>query len=226
MITLAALFRAFAAVLADALAPPSCAACDAPLRRRAVLCAACSAAVEPAGPAQTGEVVAFGSYGGPLALALRRLKYGDRPDLAGPLGDLLRRAARDAGLRADLVIPVPLHPARLAERGYNQAALLGGAAARELGAPLSPRAMRRTRHTPQQARLDRARRLENVAGAFEVRAPARVRGRRVVLVDDVTTTGATLAACAEALRGAGAASVTALVVARAERGEEEDSGER
>jgi ComF family protein len=167
--------------------------------------------------------VAFALYGGPVAVALRRLKYGDRPDLAGPLGHLLRRAARDARLCADLVVPVPLHPARLAERGYNQAALLGAAAASELGAPLAATALRRTRHTPQQARLDRARRLENVARAFQVRDPGRVRGRRVVLVDDVTTTGATLAACAEALRAAGAASVQALVVARVEQGAEDDA---
>jgi ComF family protein len=184
-----------------------------------VLCASCSASVElaPRGSKQAGEVVAFGLYGGPLASALRRLKYEDRPDLAGPLGHLLRHAARDAGIRADLVVPVPLHPARLAERGYNQAALLGVAAARELGVPLAPGALRRTRHTPQQAHLDRGHRLHNVAGAFQVGAPARVRGQRVVLVDDVTTTGATLAACAEALGAAGVTSVTALVVARAER---------
>ncbi len=113
-------------------------------------------------------------------------------------------------------MPVPLHPARLAERGYNQAALLGAAAARELGAPLQPRALLRTRNTSQQARLPRAGRLENVAGAFRVRAPALVRGRRIVLVDDVATTGATLAACVAALRESGAVSVTPLVVARAD----------
>jgi ComF family protein len=221
MITLAALTRALAAGLADVLAPPACAACDASLSglpgaRRAVLC--------PDLDASRGRapLVAFALFGGPLAAALRRLKYEDRPDLAGPLGHLLRRAARDAGLGADLVVPVPLHPVRLAERGYNQAALLGAATARELGAPLAARALVRTRHTAAQARLDRARRQGNVAGAFRARAPEQVRGKRVVLVDDVATTGATLAACAAALRGAGAASVSALVVARAEGGEPSD----
>ncbi len=216
MITLDPLVSALGAWLADTLSPPSCAACDARVPRRAVLCAACAGAVLRAGP---GPVVAFALFGGPVAEALRRLKYGDRPDLARPLGHLLRRAAREARLRANLVVPVPLHPARLAERGYNQAALLASAVARELGAPLAARALERTRDTPQQARLDRARRLENVAGAFVGRA--RLHGQNVVLVDDVATTGATLDACGAALRAAGALSVTALCVARAERGADE-----
>lgn len=224
MSTLETLSRALFATLADTLAPPACAACDLRIGRRSVFCVTCAAAVAPAQTlgAPSGSVVAYALYGGPIATALRRLKYGDRSDLARPLGHLLRRAAREAGLRADLVVPVPLHPVRLAERGYNQAALLGAAAARELGAPIEPRALVRTRHTSQQARLPRARRLENVAGAFRVRVPARVMGRRVVLVDDVATTGATLAACVAALREGGAVAVTALVVARAERGGEED----
>jgi ComF family protein len=218
MITLPALLGALGNALADVLAPPTCAACDQRLERRAVLCPACAGGVVVA---PKGPVTAFGVYGGPLGEALRRLKYEGRPDLATPLGDLLRRAARTGRLRADLVVPVPLHPARLAERGYNQAALLAAAVARELGTPLEPRALRRIRHTPQQARLDRAARLSNVAGAFVPGARGeRVRGRRVVLVDDVATTGATLGACSDALRDAGASSVTSLVVARAERGED------
>jgi ComF family protein len=217
MITFAALAAALASTLADTIAPPACCACDLRLPRRAVLCASCAAAVLPAPP---GPVLAFALFGGPVAAALRRLKYGDRPDIAGPLGHLLRHAARAARIRADVVVPVPLHPARLAERGYNQAALLGASAARQLGVPLEARALRRTRATEQQARLDRASRRDNVAGAFVVRALDRVRGRRVVLVDDVATTGATLDACTGALREAGAATVTSLVVARAERGEE------
>jgi ComF family protein len=225
MSTTIALLHALGIWLADLLAPPACAACDARLRRRAVFCASCAAAVLPAAPrpAEAGAppLLAFGLFGGALAEAIRRLKYGDRPDLAGPLGHLARQAARAGGVEADLVVPVPLHPARLAARGYNQAALLGGAVAAELSLPLAARALARTRATPPQARLARAARLGNVAGAFRVRRPGAVRGRRVLLVDDVSTTGATLAACAEALRAAGAAEVTALVLARTDRGDDE-----
>jgi ComF family protein len=221
------LARAVAAWLVDALAPPACAACDERLARRAVFCAPCAHAVVPA-PVHRAPgglpIVAFALFGGPVARALRRFKYAGRGDLAGPLGELARRAVRAAGLVADLVVPVPLHPARLAERGYNQAALLAAAVARELGAPLASRGLGRTRNTAHQARLDRASRLTNVDGAFQVRAAARVKGRRVVLVDDVATTGATLSACRDALLAAGALSVTALVVARTEVGAGDEEG--
>jgi ComF family protein len=217
--TLSTFLRALVSFLLDLLAPATCAACEARLRRRAVLCAACASAVEPADPLPASgavpAIVAFAMFGGPIAEALRKLKYADRADLARPLGELGRRAAREEGLSADLVIPVPLHPARLAERGYNQAALLAAEIAREVRAPLHARALVRLRHTPQQARLDRAARLANVEGAFRARSPSRVRGRRVLLVDDVCTTGATLAACAEALVAAGAIEVRAIVIARA-----------
>jgi ComF family protein len=213
---LGAVGRAVLLPLVDLLAPPLCAACDARLRGRAVFCAACVPSVVPALPFVSGGVAAFALYGGAVAEALRRLKYGGRAELARPLGHLARRAARAASLHADAVVPVPLHPARLAERGYNQAALLAIEVARELEAPLWPRGLGRVRATAQQARLDRAARRDNVAGAFEARSARRIEGRRVLLVDDVCTTGATLAACAEALRAAGAAEVTALVVARAE----------
>ncbi|APR83080.1 Competence protein F [Minicystis rosea] len=226
MTTVIVLLRALVSWLADVLAPPVCAACDARLPQRAVFCGACAHAVVLAEeqPALDGAppLIAFALFGGAVADALRRLKYSGRSDLGVPLGHLVRRAARSAGIEADVVIPVPLHPARLAERGYNQAALLGAEVANELAVPLFPLALARTRHTPQQARLDRASRLGNVTGAFRVRMPAQVRGRRVLLVDDVSTTGATLAACAAALREAGAAAVTSLVVARTAQADDGD----
>jgi ComF family protein len=208
-----ALLRMVLAAVKGALGPPTCAACDARVRTRVVFCRACSATLEP--PPRLDDLVAFGAFTGALAIALRRLKYQDRPELAAPLGHLVRLAVRRAKLTADLVVPVPLHPRRLVERGYNQAALLAAGAAVELAAPLAPRALVRVRHTPQQALLDREARLGNVRAAFRVRCPAAIRGRRVVLVDDVATTGSTLTACTEALLAAGAASVTAIVVARA-----------
>ena len=114
----------------------------------------------------------------------------------------------------DVVVPVPLHPRRLAERGYNQAALLAAPVARRLGVPFAPCALARVRDTPQQVVMDRASRLLNVAGAFAVRDRTFVAGGRVLLIDDVRTTGATLDGCARALHEVGARAILALVLAR------------
>jgi ComF family protein len=205
-------------LFASLLAPPRCAACDAAVVRAAAFCSPCAAQVEPAGTQDPTRLAAF-VYGGPIAETIVRLKYGARPDLARPLGDLLYRAAMPHVdvLRGALVVPVPLHPSRLAERGYNQSALVGGRLARHMGAPFDAMALARVRDTTQQAKLDRAARLANVDGSIRVRHAGRVQGRTVLLVDDVSTTGATLAACADALLGAGADEVRTAVVARAER---------
>jgi ComF family protein len=211
------LVRALASLLTQAVSPPACAACDALLDRRVAFCKACVATVTRARGHGTSGATAFAAYGGAVAIALRRFKYEDRPDLAAPLGSLAQRAAqRLPRSRIDVVVPVPLHPRRLAERGYNQAALLAQPVARDLGATLVARALRRSRNTPQQARLERDERLSNVAGAFEVADAAGVRGRRVLLVDDIATSGATLDACRRALLDGGARDVSALVVASAE----------
>lgn len=209
--------RTLLLALADALSPPSCAACDARLAGRSVFCAACAHSVERVENAGD-RPVAFGAFGGALATALKRFKYGQRPDLGGPLGHLARLAARARGLAGDLIVPVPLHPRRLAERGYNQASLLAAEVAVELAAPLVVSALVRVRNTSQQALLDREARLDNMAHAFEAPKPPMLKGRHVIVVDDVVTTGATLAACRSALLDAGAASVTAVVVARAQGG--------
>lgn len=217
--------RTLAELAGHALSPTGCASCDAPIPFNHVFCAECARSIVPdpgreaqrsPGSAGFGGAVAFCLFGGAAAAALRRLKYEERPDLARPLGHLLRRAARDADLRADVVVPVPLHPKRLADRGFNQAALLAAEVADELKAPLVTRALARGLDTTQQAKLDRAGRLTNLAGAFSARGAEKVRGRRVVLVDDVVTTGATLTACAEVLLETGAESVAGLVVARSE----------
>ncbi len=209
------LARALGSLLASALSPPACAACDGPLAERSVFCPTCAGTVLRSWRGEPGSAVAFAVFGGAVAAALKRFKYEERPDLGGPLGDLLRLAVREAGIAGEVVVPVPLHPRRLVERGYNQAALLGAAVARELGVPLRARVLERKRSTGQQARLGRDARLVNVAGAFAVREARRVRGKRVVLVDDVATTGATLEACREVLMEAGAAEVVAVVLAEA-----------
>jgi ComF family protein len=158
-------------------------------------------------------------YGGAVARAIVRMKYESRPDLARPLGDLLWRALEPhaTSLRGSIVVPVPLHPSRLAERGFNQSALLARRLARRLGAPFAARGLARTRETLQQASLDRAARVDNVAGAFDLRGArgvSLVRGRAVVLVDDVMTTGATLDACERVLADGGATRVHRIVLAR------------
>ena len=111
---------------------------------------------------------------------------------------------------------MPLHSARLVERGFNQAALLAGPIARDLGAHVDARALMRVRDTPRQAKLDREGRLSNVRRAFEVRDPRGMNGARVLLVDDVRTTGATASACEEALTAAGVREVRSLVLASAD----------
>jgi ComF family protein len=195
------------------LAPERCAACDVRVPMRRAFCKACASTLVPAPPGEAG-IAAF-AYGGAIAEAITRFKYGRRPDLARPLSDLLRRAARPLASGVDLVVPVPLHPTRLVERGYNQAALLARPLAVELRAGFAPRALERLRDTPRQASLGRASREANVLGAFRARACRTLAGRVVVLVDDVETTGATLSACARALEEAGARVAGTAVLARA-----------
>ncbi len=204
--------------VAAVIAPPHCAACDEPVPVLAAFCSACAAVIERAPPAQDErQPLAAMVYAGPTAQAIVRMKYGSRPDVARPLGDLLWRALEPdaARLAGALVVPVPLHAMRLAERGFNQSALLARIVARRLHAPFKALALARVRDTPRQALLERDARLTNVAGAFACARPASVAGRHVLLVDDVCTTGATLASASDALARAGARRVTCAVVARA-----------
>jgi ComF family protein len=144
---------------------------------------------------------------------IHELKYNGRRELAEPLAELTAKAWGDGLFPVDCMVPVPLHPRRLRERGYNQAALISKRLAVDIGLPVLPGVLVRSRMTESQTRLNAFDRRQNVDGAFDVPG-AECDGRSVLLVDDVCTTGSTLQACADALRLAGAVGVYALTVAR------------
>ncbi|MHB9143848.1 MAG: ComF family protein [Symbiobacteriia bacterium] len=198
--------------------PPGCLWCRAPLGGEEGLCPSCQALIA-AGPlagvpqSPLGQVLAVAPYEAGLGEAIRMLKYGRRHFLAATLGAALAQAAGAAYPRGGVtLVPVPLHPHRLRERGFNQSELLARAVAERLSWPLEAAALRRLRSTRAQAKLGRAERQANLAGAFAV-DPAWQPPPRLVLIDDVYTTGATTAACAEALLAAGAERVDALTLA-------------
>jgi|YNPNPStandDraft_1061719.scaffolds.fasta_scaffold00288_11 ComF family protein len=152
-------------------------------------------------------------YEGPVRDAVHRLKYRGGRTLAPPLGALMATAWQQQPPEVDVIVPVPLHPRRLRQRGYNQAALLAREIGWRTGLAVNEEALCRTRATPPQMRLNAAARRQNIAGAFRCPDGSRL-PPRVLLVDDVCTTGATLEACADALRASGASLVWALTLAR------------
>lgn len=193
------------------LGPPWCAGCCLPFdhdRGAGALCAGCQAA--PPRHAGVRAAVAYGPVARTLAL---RLKYGGRAAFAETAG---RQMLRWLPGEADLLVPVPLHRWRLWSRGFNQSALIAASLARASGVAHDPLLLRRVRPTPPLRGMGPKARARAVRGVFAV-APDRraaLRGRHVVLVDDVYTSGATTDACTAALLSAGAASVTILAWAR------------
>jgi ComF family protein len=163
---------------------------------------------------------AAGFHDGPLKAAIHSLKYRGKLQLARPLGSLLRAARQRHWPDAvwELILAVPLHGRRLRQRGFNQADLLISRGGGEKETVFSHRrgVLLRSRATAPQAGLDRAARRENIRGAFRVADPAAVNGRRILLVDDVLTTGATAEECARVLLRAGAAQVDLLTLSRVE----------
>ena len=153
-------------------------------------------------------------YGGAVAEALTKLKYASASELARPFANLLAKLS--LGLSSpDAVIPVPLHTKRLVKRGFNQSALLGRPVARIQGARFSPGLVRRILDTAPQASCTRKARFENIKGAFAVTNPEKVRGKRILIVDDVITTGATIREVSKVLMRSKAKSVEVIAVARA-----------
>ncbi len=197
--------------------PPICESCAPALAARLELPPGTPIGLPSETPAPLLQLEWCASFTGTVRNALHSLKYAGERRLAEPLGRALAERWRRAGVGGDLVVPVPVHPDRARERGYDQAVLLADVAARELGLPMQA-LLRRTRATAAQYRLGYGDRAANVRGAFGLRreaSPARAPdGRWVILVDDVVTTGSTLAACADALLEGGAFAVSAVTVAR------------
>ena len=157
----------------------------------------------------------FGAFEAELRELIHVFKYGQVESLAGPLGRFLALALPRTE-QFDVVVPMPLHWLRRWKRGFNQSELLAREIAKRSCVPVKS-FVRRTKATTPQAGLTNAKRRANVKGAFRVRRPDRVRGLRILLVDDVMTTGATASACARALKECGAARVVLLTVARVDR---------
>ena len=204
----------------DLAFPPRCASCK---QVGSVLCQACFAQLQPATPLPYRQgwsalqgLVAINTYQGPLRNCIHALKYDGVVRLAEPLGTLLAHTYLNWGMQADMLVSVPLHNLRYKQRGYNHAQLLARVCASIVGIPLRDDVLIRSRATNAQVGLNAYDRRQNVAGAFSIAAgdaTTHIYGRRIIIVDDVCTTGATLDACAATLFQAGAVSVWGLVLA-------------
>ncbi len=196
-------------------APPWCVLCGLPFPHpmgKDALCGACARG-RPAWD-QARAVLRYDKHSRSFILGL---KHGDHTHVAGAFGRWMHRAGSEVLAGADLLVPVPLHWTRLFQRRYNQAALLAHAIRAAGGPDVAADWLVRRRRTPAQGHLGPVARERNVRGAFAMRARRSVAGKRVVIVDDVMTTGATVDECARVLRRAGAASIGVLTLARALR---------
>ncbi len=206
-------FSSLIDALLSFLFPDRCVGCGS---HGALFCPTCRAALRPYPhndpPPGLDAMLVPWLYEGPLRQAIHRMKYRSQRRIAAPLGDLLAEYLRRHPQSVDALIPVPLHATRLAERGFNQSSELATRIARATGIPLVS-GLERCRDTGHQAQLSRRERHDNIAAAFvwNVYAPPPA---RVLLVDDVLTTGATLVACGDALRAVGTREVRAVALAR------------
>ncbi len=226
---------------ADLVVPPCCLVCRAPLGAHHLLCGACwrevhfirpplcdvmgiplpyetgersVSAAAAANPPAYDRARAVAHFSGSMRTLIHQFKYADRHDARALLGRWLAEAGHELLPGIDVIVPVPMTRLRLLSRRFNQAAILAKELSRHTGIPMQPRMLRRTRATKTQVGLTHDQRRRNVAGAFGVPAGRRawLKGHNVLLVDDVITTGATVEACARALKRAGAASVDVLAL--------------
>jgi len=194
------------------IAAPMCRVCGVPLETNVhddLMCGGCIK--ERPDFNQARAVFVYDDASKPIIL---RFKHGDRTDAAVHLARWMQRAGGSLLDSCDVIVPVPLHQWRFLWRTYNQSALLANALSRLSGKPTLANGLVRIRRTPSQGGLGRAERRRNVTGAFRVRSPDHVRDKKVLLVDDVYTTGATAEACARALLAAGAAMVDVLILGK------------
>ncbi|MGE5173933.1 MAG: ComF family protein [Betaproteobacteria bacterium] len=197
------------------LVGPLCPTCGRPfespetlLHSPGHLCRACRQS-----PPKFDQALAVGQFEGPLREAIHQYKYRPCRSLGKPLGEWMAEGVRLLA-NIDMVMPVPLHPKRLKQRGFNQALLLAYRMSERHKVPLLCDNLIRMRATRPQVELKGDERIKNVEGAFTLRQPSKVTGKSVVLVDDVFTTGATMNECAAVLKQAGATQVTAFTLAR------------
>jgi len=164
-----------------------------------------------------GDIRTIGPFEAPLSDAIHMLKYSDAQSVSQKLGFLMagRIGSGTIYSQAEMVLAVPLHGARKRERGYNQAQLLAEQLGKALGVPAPEGVVLRARHTKSQTTMNKEQRRKNVEGIFAVRKPEKIKGKTVILVDDVLTTGATIGSCGHALLAAGAVKVLAMTAAAA-----------
>lgn len=191
---------------------PICIVCGLPFASQAASDHTCGKCLKQ--PMPFVEARSVFKYSGNLREAIHSFKYSQRFILARPFGRMLSDSAASFSGKPDIAVPVPLHKKRLRTRGFNQSLLLARVISKSLSIGLDYLTLRRTRETAPQIELSTDERQKNVAGAFEVENPSAFKGRNVLLVDDVFTTGATVKECAKVLKKAGA-SVRVLTLARA-----------
>lgn len=193
------------------IVPPICPQCGTPISGRNSICEQCRH-----NPLHFMDGIRSASYfeDNPIRPAIHFLKYRNHQAVVTVLAKILAQAYQRYGLAADVIVPVPLHAVRLRERGYNQSELLAQCLSQELGLPLNVKSLQRTRQTKSQMTLGSNERHQNVAEAFGCTG-VDLAGQKVLLIDDVCTTGSTLDSCAKALKQSGVASVWGLTLAKA-----------